>query len=209
MRGYRKRIYSVPGFVRDAAGMAMHADDLARVYLGKIIPPALRERLWVTVSGVNECRYCLFVHSHWAAREGVEGSEAEALRDGDWSFLTDVEHQPAIDFVRAWAQAEFAQVPDEVARDFERAFAPGPRRGVRAVAQFANLSNRTGNTFDALLARLQGNKSHGSRLIDELVISGVFLSAAAVVAPAMLVFERKAPWTLVREFRKIARHVFI
>jgi AhpD family alkylhydroperoxidase len=202
MRGIHKRIYSVPGFVRDAAAVAFYAGDLAGAYVAGSLEPALRERIWVTVSGVNACRYCLFVHTRWALREGVEPGESEALRDGDWSFLTEVEHQPAIDYVRRWAESDFTGPGPAAAAAFERAYRPRRRAGIRAVARFANVANRTGNTFDALLERLAGRKAHGSRLIDEVAVSLVFLSASAVVAPAMMFAERQTPWALLREFRR-------
>jgi hypothetical protein len=50
-----------------------------------------------------------------------------------------------------------------------------------------NFANRFGNTFDAALARLRGEAAETAEasLLDLAVVSGVFVGAAAVVAPAV------------------------
>jgi len=44
-----------------------------------------------------------------------------------------------------------------------------------------DIGNRGSNTWDAMLSRLRGVPAADSRLIDELVLSGVFLTLAPIV----------------------------
>jgi hypothetical protein len=44
-----------------------------------------------------------------------------------------------------------------------------------------DIGNRSSNTFDAMLSRLKGVPAADSRIVDELFLSGVFLTVAPVV----------------------------
>jgi hypothetical protein len=43
------------------------------------------------------------------------------------------------------------------------------------------MGNRGSNTWDAMLSRLRGVPAPGSRVIDEVILSGVFLATAPMV----------------------------
>lgn len=201
---FRKRTYTARQFARDGAALAGAAPRLAQVYLLREIEPRLRERIWLAVSGVNNCRHCLFVHSAWARRAGVNDREVEALEHGrpDPDAQSD---EAAVTFMQAWAERDFRGAPAEVTAWFEDVFAPPARDKLRAVAQLANFSNRTGNTFDALLSRVRGRANPDGRLLDEAIVSAAFLGAAAVVAPVLAVATGRGPIRLWSDFRALSQ----
>lgn len=204
---FRKRTYTAKHFARDGVALAAQAPVLARVYLLRGVAPRLRERVWLAVSGVNQCRYCLFVHGAWARQAGVSDREVEVLENGrpDPDAQSD---EAAVTYMQAWAERDFRGAPAEVTAWFEDVFSPPMRDKLSVVARLANFSNRTGNTFDALLSRAGGRPDADGRLLDEALVSAVFLGAAAVVAPVLAVVTGRGPLRLWNDFRALSgRHV--
>jgi AhpD family alkylhydroperoxidase len=201
MPPFTKRTYTLRTLLRDALGVAGQARPLVEAYALHRVSPRLREKTWVAVSSVNECRYCLFVHGAWAEKVGVTHEELAELT-GDAVFREGNAEAAATVYLQAWAERDFADVPAGIAAAFEGSYHPAAQTRLRALARMANLANRTGNTFDALLARLQGNPARDSSLGNEAAVSLVFLGAAAFVAPALAVAKRTTPWGLRREFRR-------
>lgn len=201
---FRKRTYTAKQFLRDGAELAARGPTLARVYLLRGVVPRLRERVWLAVSGVNRCRYCLFVHGAWARRNGVGDREVDALVAGrpDPDAQSD---EAAVTYMQAWAERDFRAAPAEVAAWFEDVFPRPMRERLMAVARMANFANRTGNTFDALLSRLQGRPNADGRLIDEAVVSAAFLGAAVAITPGFALVAGKHPLRLWSEFRSLSQ----
>lgn len=200
---FRKRTYTAQQFIRDGAALAAEGPKLAQVYLLRGVAPRLRERVWLAVSGVNHCRYCLFVHGAWARQAGVGDREVEVLEHGrpDPDAQSD---EAAVTFMQAWAERDFRGAPVEVAAWFEDVFPPPMRDKLGAIARLANFSNRTGNTFDALLSRAGGRPDRDGRLLDEALVSAAFLGAAAVLAPVLAVATGRGPIRLWSDFRALS-----
>lgn len=201
---FRKRTYTAKQFARDGAALAGNAPTLAQVYLLRGLAPRLRERVWLAVSGVNHCRYCLFVHGAWARRNGVGDREVDALEHGrpDPDAQGD---EAAVTYMQAWAERDFRGAPTEVTAWFEDVYSQPVREKLVAVARMANFANRTGNTFDALLARVQANPNPDGRLFDEVVVSAAFLGAAAAITPIFALAAGKNPLRLFFDFRALSQ----
>ena len=52
---------------------------------------------------------------------------------------------------------------------------------IELVARIMDIGNRGANTWDAMLSRLKGNPAADSHILDEAVLSILFLTAAPVV----------------------------
>ena len=82
---YLKERGNIPNMFRTAAVRPQHLQTMIahfRTVMNEgTVPPLLKELLWVRVSHLNQCRYCLNSHTVLARRHG--GSEAliEAIQD--------------------------------------------------------------------------------------------------------------------------------
>lgn len=201
-------LFTSRGFLKSVLSVAAQTPALANVYLARSIAPDLRESIWVAVSTMNQCRHCSFVHRRWAVHNKVSEAEIAALASLD---LGRVENRRALaaDYLLTWIQADFGSVPLEIRERFDAAF-PSPQADkLRAVARVANLSNLTGNTFDALLLRLRGKAVAGSKLGDELLVSSAFVPIACVVVMAIAAVERETPLRTLKRFRALSTEMSV
>jgi hypothetical protein len=60
-------------------------------------------------------------------------------------------------------------------------YSPREVREIELVARIMDIGNRGSNTWDAMLSRLRGVPAADSRVIDEVILSGVFLATAPLV----------------------------
>ncbi|MHB9155626.1 MAG: carboxymuconolactone decarboxylase family protein [Endomicrobiales bacterium] len=73
MKQFKKRNYSgLSDVLRDAGFFFMNAWPLLKLASGRGLSPAFRERLMLSVTGVNKCRYCSFVHAKAALSAGAK-----------------------------------------------------------------------------------------------------------------------------------------
>ncbi len=68
------------------------------------IPPPLSEKIMLTVSGVNECAYCSYLHTQTALEKGVGRDEINRLLAGVWDHLP-AEEMPAVLYAQHYADS--------------------------------------------------------------------------------------------------------
>jgi hypothetical protein len=104
----------------------------------------------------------------------------------------------AITYVRALVQQDFRRVQPELRRAMQHKYSPREIREIELIAKVIDIGNRGANTFDAMLSRLGGVPAADSRIIDEFILSGLFLA----IAPAVVFFLSRASK---RPFLEMAR----
>jgi AhpD family alkylhydroperoxidase len=152
----------VPGGKRTYAGLVPIARDLAAALRGSrlaradrrrgAVPPAFRERIMLTVTQVNGCRWCSFAHARLALSLGVRSGDVKALLDGCVDGCPD-EEVPALLYAQHWAGEGGRPAPDARARLVE-AYGPERAAAIERAIRAINTANLIGNTFDALMMRL-------------------------------------------------------
>lgn len=198
------RPYRVPTLLAQAAGLATRAPALLGVFVRRDLDPARREAVMLGVAHANGCRYCAFVHGLWARKAGLTEADARAIEQGRLGDLAP-DLALAVRYGRALAEADFGPVDDDLFAEVDRCFGVDGRAALEATARFMTLANRSGNTFDALLARLHGQPLPGSTLASDLAIG---LPAAAVIpaAGALLALGfGRTPWGFAKEFAGFSR----
>lgn len=175
LRAYARRVAKDRVPLRAAAGLS----------------PRLREQIRYGVSLTNRCRHCQLAHETYALHTGARPAELAAVVGGAATAF-----EPAV-----WTAILYAQAL--AANDFEpqpvleaatrRYFGATETHLVEATALEMTVANRCGNTFDALLRRVHGSPDPGSSLLDELVVSGVFLVGAFTSAVRIAVLRRESP----------------
>lgn len=198
----RRPIYRLPGFARDAAGVVRRLPDVGAIWFAHRVDREVREEVMVAVASANRCRWCSFLHGEWARQLGVPDAAVSALATRGLDALED----PIAAAVRPALAGEEMQLPSRQEAMAAASGAPA-QRDLRTVAEVMNLANRTANTFDALLARLQGHPHPDGRAADEVVLAALFgpsiLAALAVSAVAW----RRSPIELARQFTHVSREL--
>ena len=133
----------------------------------------------LAVAKLNDCRYCSWGHHEWAHSAGVPEEELAHIEDMD---IEDFDRRKwvAISYVRAFVSGKFGSVPGELRREMRENYTAHEIKEIELVTRIMDLGNRGANTWDAMLSRLKGNPAAGSHIIDEMVLSGAFLTVAPI-----------------------------
>jgi len=190
--GYRKRTMTAREFAGSLRSLAPQASMIYEIWGKQDLDPGFREELMLAVAKLNDCRYCTWGHHEWAYMSGVSEEELAQLENMDSEGFDRVKWV-AISYVRALVSAGFGEVSPELLDEMNEHYSPKEIKEIELVAQVMDIANRGANTWDAMLSRIRGNPANDSHLVDELVMSGVFWSAAPVVV-MMLAREAKRPF---------------
>lgn len=142
-----RRYTGVCPFLTDVAFVVRDRYRLRR----NSVSAAFRERLILTVTAVNQCRYCAYGHTRLARRAGVQPEEIESLLGG---AVQDVpaREAPALLYARHWAERD-AHPDPEARQALEQTYGPETAAAIDVVLGAIRIGNLTGNAFDALLCR--------------------------------------------------------
>jgi AhpD family alkylhydroperoxidase len=156
--GSTKRTLTARNVWRVTGGLVTSLPVLVVSLVRPRVPGALREKVVLAVTAVNECRLCAWGHTRWALAEGVPLEEINQILAGDDEALraADPAEAAAILFAQSYAERIDRIDPEALAslrRHFSRAQVAEIVASVRAIT-FGNL---LGNTVDTALARLRGH----------------------------------------------------
>lgn len=142
-----RRYSGIVPFLRDIAFILRRLRYLRRGSMSG----AFRERLILTVTAVNHCRYCAYSHTRLALRAGLKREAIESLLGG---AIRDVPEReiPALLYARHWAENR-ARPDPEARHTLEQTYGSETAVTIEVVLRAIRLGNLTGNTFDALLCR--------------------------------------------------------
>jgi AhpD family alkylhydroperoxidase len=146
------------------------------------ISAALREKLFLAVSAINDCRLCKWGHTHWAIAKGVPLEEVNQILGLQTESLAanNPSEASAILFAQHYAE-QLDKFDPESIENLRQYYNDPEVAEILAYVHFITLANLTGNTVDAFLTRAQ---SRGSRCIETAV--------AAVAAPVTLLLTQLA-----------------
>ena len=201
---HHKKTYTLDRLADDLVWLARHLDDLAAVYLGERISDELREEIMAAVSYENACRWCSFMHSEWARNVGVDADELRSATELEPGRLTS-RRWAAVVYARKRAAADFGPLDDQLDRDLGEHWDARSRDLIEALARMMTTANLVANTFDALLSRLGGEALPQSPLLDEVVISALFLVGLPPASVGLAVMRRYGPLELLRQFRSFSQ----
>lgn len=124
------------------------------------VSTALRERLMLVVTSVNQCHYCARFHAQAAQLNGLPPDEIALLLGGNLHHVPTAE-LPALIYAQRWAEAGGATGEDynQLVAVYGLAQAAAMERVLRIIW----VGNLLGNSWDYLLFRLSGGRfgQHG------------------------------------------------
>lgn len=150
MAAFNKRVFKTFGhfwgelrFVRGAK------KELRGILGGTTLSAAFRERLFMAVTSVNQCRYCSFVHSRAALKAGVSREELDGFLTKEAQAVPE-EERVAVVYAQHWVDSGGNPGPEAVAR-LNEAYPPETAAAIETAIRFINFNNLAGNTWDKLL----------------------------------------------------------
>lgn len=112
-----------------------------------------RERLLLTVTAVNNCRYCEMLHSQLAQANGVSKQECMLISKGVIPEQTPEFQKPALCYANSWALqgGDFnTSAQDDICAHYDNTTIVAIEFAIRSIW----IGNLSGNTWDYWLYRL-------------------------------------------------------
>jgi AhpD family alkylhydroperoxidase len=143
----QRRSYRSPNeLFRDLWAILRRAPQLSNMIRGHSLDAAFRERLMLTVTQVNNCRYCAYAHTRMALAEGVSTEEIEALGRGALEGVPEAE-QPAIRYAQHWAASDGRPDP-RAAQDLRQRYGQDQGAAIELALRLIRVGNLLGNTWE-------------------------------------------------------------
>jgi AhpD family alkylhydroperoxidase len=137
----------------------------------------LREKVMLGVTAINDCRYCVWGHSHWATSQGVPLQAINQILSlqNDKLQANDPAEAAAILFGQRHAE-QLDRIDPDALKLLGSHFSESEIREIVGYVYFITFTNLSGNTVDVVLERVLG----GGRPIT--VVEGV---AGVGLAPVL------------------------
>ena len=173
-----KRTLTPANTLKTTVNLAISMPVIIRSVFKPKTSKALREKVMLGVTTMNDSRFCAWGHSHWATSQGVSPERiGQILGSRDQSpEADDPAEAAAILFGQSYAQHQDEIDPDSV-KNLRDHFSQSQAREIVGYVLFITFTNLSGNTVDVVLDRARGK----GRPIT--VFEGV---AGTVLAPVLL-----------------------
>lgn len=181
---FKKRVFTPVEFVKRFSLLFLYSPFMIRGLLAPTTSRALREKVMLGVTSVNDCRYCSWAHTHLALSNGINIDEINDILSHQGHDTASQQDAAAILFAQHYADTNGAIEPDSLSALKEH-FSTAQIREIKAYIHTIYIGNLSGNTLDALMARFKGYKVEDSNLIFEIL-------CAVLTAPVLLLIMLKA-----------------
>lgn len=184
MSTFKKRVFTPSELVKRLGLATVYSPFLIRGMIKPLTSPAVREKVMLGVTSVNDCRYCAWVHTHLALSNGIDVDEINAILQHNNIQTATSSDAAAVLFAQHYADTN-GKVEASAVAALQNYFSPAQIREIKGYIQAIYIGNLSGNTFDAMLARFKGQKVEDSSLLFELLCS-------VVTMPVLLMIMIKA-----------------
>jgi len=158
----RKRTLTRQNLVATLVNFLASAPALVRGLLKPRTSRALREKVVLAVTAINDCRYCAWGHTHWAMANGVSLDEVNRILGGQDAQLaaSDPAEAAAILFAQHCAEHHDRIEPDAT-ENLRRHYSAAQVEEIIAYIRAITLGNLLGNSVDAFLGRFRRRGNPG------------------------------------------------
>jgi AhpD family alkylhydroperoxidase len=180
MNTFKKRTFTLPLLAASAAAALRQFHVAVRGLRRPATSRALQEEVMLAVTSVNDCRYCDWVHTGLALEEGVNLAALHGALTGEGARLSERE-AAAVFYAQHFAETQRQPLPQARAR-LHAHFSPAEVREIEAFIDLIWFANLSGNSADAVLARLRGQAVPEGHLLAELVSAALAAPVLAAIA---------------------------
>jgi len=153
MKPFTKRKYrSLREFCGDIRFLLANARRIRAATHGAHVSPTFRERLNLAATQVSQCRFCTFVHSKAALKEGVSREEIGRILSAEFGDCPE-EEVPGLLYAQHWAENRGR--PDDKARaKLAETYGEDTATDIDLILRAIRAGNYTGNTVEYFLNRI-------------------------------------------------------
>jgi AhpD family alkylhydroperoxidase len=194
--GEMKRTLTADNVMATVTNLMNSSPVLIEAALKRKISASLREKIFLAVSSVNDCRYCKWAHSHWAMAQGVALEEVNEILGHQSEALEakDADEAAAILFAQHYAE-HLDQIDPESIENLRKHYSDDQVAEIIAYVRFITFTNLTGNTVDVFFDRIRTN-----------LVEGVVSAAAgplALMLNELARFDRKVGMDPMRSHKQV------
>jgi AhpD family alkylhydroperoxidase len=146
----------------DLRALIRERSQIKALMRGGLVDKAFQERLMLTVTEVNGCRYCAYAHARMALAAGVTQADVDALAGGNLDG-SPPEQVPALLYAQHWAETDGRPDPRARERVLET-YGQEKTEAMELSMRMIRVGNLAGNTWDYLMYRVSlgrwGNTEH-------------------------------------------------
>jgi AhpD family alkylhydroperoxidase len=175
-----KRVYKTGQFLGDIFFLSFRLPAIINAYRSKRVPWPMAEKIMLAVTAVNGCQHCARFHGALAQLSGVEAEEVAQLLQMEIGRNVSSYERPALQFAQEYAQTERHPSAGNLL-EFKRFYGNDIVNDIMIYIRMITLGNLSGNTVDALIARISGRRISHSRLHDEIIVSVLAAPFLAVI----------------------------
>ena len=191
-----KRTLTPGNFFRTVARFAVSSPLLVKATVRPKVSLALREKVYLAVTAINDCRFCAWGHTHWAMAHGVPLEEVNQILHHQSESLDASNPAEAAAILFAQHYAEYQdQVDPQSIENLRKYYSDAQVKEILACVRFITLTNLSGNTVDAVIDRLRGR---GQPINFFQGAVGVALAPVLLVVVVLAKIERKLGITELR-----------
>ena len=163
---FNKRTYHrIQEVLRDFSSIMKQRRQIKNLMRGETLSDAFRERIMLTVTEVNGCRYCQYAHAKMALSAGLPASEIESLSAGAFHHCPP-EEVPALLYAQHWAEENGSPDP-EMREKMLIHYGDEKTREMELAMRMIRMGNLMGNTWDYVIYKLSfgklGNNTAGNQ----------------------------------------------
>ena len=157
-RGFRKNYYSSwKSFWGDFQYLISRRNRIKNAMRSDVVDPAFRERLMLTVTEVNRCRYCRAFHVQQAYQVGLSDSEVLTFIQGNLPQSIPEDQKFAVLYARSWAESN-GKTEAELDDRLLEAYGEDGFDAIEIILHMIRMGNLLGNTWDFILYRISFGK---------------------------------------------------
>ena len=165
---FHKRIFSAETFLRDVGYLLVRSPRIIGALRNPEIGSALREKLMLVITAVNECGYCSWFHAKQAVASGIPEAEVMDLLKLQFVASASAFELTALLYAQHFAETNRRPDAEMTARLFAR-YGDKTAKHIILLIRMIFFGNLFGNTWDAVLSRFKGKPAEQSNVIFECV----------------------------------------
>ncbi len=148
-----KRFYHRPSALgRDLLDIVGGLRRLRALKGRELVDPAFRERLMLTVTQVNGCRYCAYAHARMGLSAGMTDDDIQALMAGEMEGVPR-EQVVAVLYAQHWAETD-GQPDPEARRGVVERYGAEKTEAMEIYMRRMRVGNLVGNSWDVVMSKV-------------------------------------------------------
>ena len=183
---FRKKIFTFRLLIHDILYLLFNIKTIVFAVRNKRLSKIFIEKIMTVVTAVNGCTYCTWFHTKQAVASGI--TEAEVTNMLNLQFKSDAStfEVPALLYAQHFAETD-RNPNSEMTKMLIDFYGDALSKQINLIIRIIYFGNLTGNTFDAFLSRLKGEKAENSNLIFETLF---FIINAPILLPLIPVTKK-------------------